>query len=193
LTAAEDLIWHIQVPLKVFIFVLRLLRDRLPKKANLVTRDIISQEAQYCVPDCGCIESAQHLLFTCGTFGSLWTSVQCWIDYSSVDHQNPSDHLIQFVDAAGGGRARRSFLKFIWLVSVWVLWNERNHRLFSHSAKTLSQHLDKVKIYSFWWLKTTNVTLVTILHSWWSNPMLCLEIDRCCFIVQLIDILYNSM
>jgi hypothetical protein len=30
--AAEDLLWHKQVPLKVSIFVWRLLRDRLPRK-----------------------------------------------------------------------------------------------------------------------------------------------------------------
>ncbi|MCI11441.1 70 kDa peptidyl-prolyl isomerase [Trifolium medium] len=119
--AAEDLIWHKQVPLKVSIFAWKLLRDRLPTKANLVTRGIISPEAHFCVSGCGGIESAQHLFFTCGTFGSLWSSVRLWIGFSSADPQNPSDHLIQFVDAAGGRRARRSFLQLIWLVCVWVL------------------------------------------------------------------------
>ncbi|GAU31563.1 hypothetical protein TSUD_333390 [Trifolium subterraneum] len=63
-----------QVPLKVSIFAWRLLRDRLPTKANLVTRGIIPPEAHYCVTGCGGIETAQHLFFTCGTFGSLWWS-----------------------------------------------------------------------------------------------------------------------
>ncbi|MCI30393.1 70 kDa peptidyl-prolyl isomerase, partial [Trifolium medium] len=106
LNEAEDLIWHKQVPLKVSIFAWRLLRDRLPTKANLVTRGIISMEAHFCVAGCGGIESAQHLFFTCGTFGSLWSSVRSWIGFSSVDPQNPSDHFIQFVDSASGRRAR---------------------------------------------------------------------------------------
>jgi hypothetical protein len=42
LDAAEDLIWHAPVPLKVSIFAWRLLRDKLPTKANLVSRGIIS-------------------------------------------------------------------------------------------------------------------------------------------------------
>ncbi|PNX83176.1 cysteine-rich receptor-like protein kinase [Trifolium pratense] len=37
LDAAENLIWHTQVPLKVSICAWRLLRDRLPMKENLVT------------------------------------------------------------------------------------------------------------------------------------------------------------
>jgi hypothetical protein len=158
----------------VSIFAGRLLRDSLSTKANLVTWGIISSEAHLCVSGCGSIESTQHLLFTCGTFCSLWSSVRRWICFSSMDPQTPSDHLIQLVDASGGGRARRSFLQLIWHVSVWIMWNERNHRLFNNSAKTLSQLLDKVKIYSFWWLEMTNVTLVANLHSWWPNPMLCL-------------------
>jgi hypothetical protein len=33
-----------------------------------------------------------------------------------------------------GLRARRSFLQLIWLACVWIIWNERNHRLFNNAA-----------------------------------------------------------
>ncbi|GAU24512.1 hypothetical protein TSUD_156240 [Trifolium subterraneum] len=72
LHAADDLIWHPQVPLKVSILAWRLLRDRLPNKANLVTRDILSPEAHFCVSGCGAVESDQHLFLSCSTFGQLW-------------------------------------------------------------------------------------------------------------------------
>jgi hypothetical protein len=38
----------------------------------------------------------------------------------------------------------------------------------------LTQLLDKVKLYSFWWLKTTNISLISNYHSWWSSPFTCL-------------------
>ncbi|GAU19449.1 hypothetical protein TSUD_76930 [Trifolium subterraneum] len=94
-------------------FRMRLLRDRLPTKANLVTRGIISPEAYYCVTGCGYIETAQHLFFTCGTFGSLWSAVRSWLGFFSVDPQNPSDHFLQFIHLAGGRRAQRSFLQLL--------------------------------------------------------------------------------
>jgi hypothetical protein len=56
LDAAEELIWHKQVPLKVSIFAWRLLRDRLPTKTNLVTRDIITPASHLCVSGCGGVE-----------------------------------------------------------------------------------------------------------------------------------------
>ncbi|GAU25491.1 hypothetical protein TSUD_218630 [Trifolium subterraneum] len=157
---AETLIWHKQVPLKVSICAWQLLRDRLPTRKNLVSRGIISPEAHFCVSGCGGIESTQNLFFTCGTFGSLWSVVRFWIGFSSVDHQNPPGHFLQFVSALGERRARRSFMQLIWLACVWVLWNERNNRLFINIAQTVPQMLDKVKLFSLWWLKTANVTLV---------------------------------
>lgn len=58
---AADLIWHKQVPLKVSIFVCRLLRDRLPTRSNLVDRGIITNVDTGCLVGCGHRETSQHL------------------------------------------------------------------------------------------------------------------------------------
>ncbi|GAU47555.1 hypothetical protein TSUD_284220 [Trifolium subterraneum] len=59
LDAAAGLIWHPQVPLKVSILAWRLLRDRLPIKANLIIRGILPSAAHLCVSGCGDVEMAQ--------------------------------------------------------------------------------------------------------------------------------------
>jgi hypothetical protein len=161
---AGDLVWYKQVPLKVSIFAWRLLRDRLPTKANLVARGIITPEVHFCVSGCGDIESAQHLFLSCSTFGSLWALVRSWIGFSSVDAHTLSDHFVQFTYSAGGLRARRSFLQVIWLACVWVVWTERNSRLFRDTASPVDHLLDKVKMFSFRWLKPASVTLGTNYH-----------------------------
>jgi hypothetical protein len=177
LGAAEDLVWHKQVPLKISIFVWRLLRDRLPTKSNLVSRGIISPEHQFCVSGCGGVESAQHLFLSCSTFGSLWALVRSWIGFSAVDTHTLPAHFVQFTYSVGGLRARRSFLQLIWLACVWVMWNERNHRLFRNATNLVTHLLEKVKMFSFRWLKSSHVTLASNYHTWWSNPLLCLGID----------------
>jgi hypothetical protein len=174
---ADDLVWHRQVPLKVSIFAWRLLRDRLPTKSNLVARGIISPEAHFCVSGCGGIETAQHIFLSCSTFASLWGLVRSWIGFSAVDAHTLPDHFVQFTFSAGGLRARRSFLQLIWLACTWIVWNERNQRLFRNAAHSMHHLLGKVKILSFRWLRMTNATLGINLHCWWSNPLLCLGID----------------
>ncbi|KAK2377022.1 hypothetical protein QL285_077753 [Trifolium repens] len=134
---AANLIWHPQVRLKVSVFAWRLLRDKLPTKTNLVTRGILSTAAHLCVSGCGEAESAHHLFISCGTFGSLWALVRSWIGIPPVEFTSLRDHFVQFTFSAGVSRARRSFLQLIWLVCVWVVWTERNHR---SSVPRLSQH-----------------------------------------------------
>jgi hypothetical protein len=169
-----NLIWHSQVPLKVSVFAWRLLRDKLPTKTNLVTRGILSTVDQLCVSGCGEAESAYHLFISCSTFGSIWASVRSWIGVPVVASFSLRDHLVQFIRSAGASRARRSFLQLIWLVCVWVVWTERNHRVFRGSVSSTSQMLDKIKLLSYQWLKPTCVTLASNHHSWWSSPFLCM-------------------
>ncbi|MCH85302.1 heat-shock protein, partial [Trifolium medium] len=176
LDTAENLIWHPQVPLKVSIFAWRLLRDRLPTRVNLVTRGVLSPTAHTCVFGCVAAESAHHLFISCSIVGSLWDLVRSWIGISLVDFTTLHDHFVQFTVSTGGSRARRSFLQFIWLSCVWVIWTERNHRLFKGSTGTPYLLLDKIKLFSFRWLKTTSITLASNYHSWWSSPLLCLSL-----------------
>ncbi|GAU24717.1 hypothetical protein TSUD_355460 [Trifolium subterraneum] len=149
LDAAAGLIWHPQVPLKVSILAWRLLRDRLPTKANLITRGILPSATHLCVSGCGEVETVQHLFHSCSTFGSLWSLVSYWIGSPLVIAQTLPDHFVQFTSSAGGSRARRSFMQLIWLVCVWVVWLERNHILFRGSADTLLHMLDKIKTFSY--------------------------------------------
>ncbi|GAU37349.1 hypothetical protein TSUD_395310 [Trifolium subterraneum] len=157
----KKLIWHSQVPLKVSIFAWRLLRDRLPTKANLVTCGILPQAAGLCVSGCGAVKSAQHLFASCSTFGSIWVLLRSWIGITAADPISLRDHFVQFTFSVGGSRAHRSFLQLIWLTCVWVIWTERNHRLFRDSASSSQQLLDKIKFFSFRWLKSTNATLAS--------------------------------
>ncbi|GAU49673.1 hypothetical protein TSUD_91110 [Trifolium subterraneum] len=113
LPATSDLILHKQVPLKISILAWRLLRDRLPTKANLAARDIITPAAHLCVSGCGDIESAQHLFLSCSTFGSLWSSVRSWIGFSAGNPHSLPDHFLQFTFSLGGTMVRQSFLQLI--------------------------------------------------------------------------------
>jgi hypothetical protein len=92
--ATSHLIWHKQVPLKVYVLALRLFRNRLPTKDNLVTCNIIQQDVQFCVTGCGELESAQHLFLFCPIFAPLWTSIRSWIGISFADRNLLQDHFL---------------------------------------------------------------------------------------------------
>lgn len=106
---------------------------------------------------CGHYESVDHLFIYCPIFEALWQHVNGWIDAYLVDSQHIMDHFTQFAYSLGGFKSRRFFLRLTWLCTVWVLWNERNNRLFSNKAKSIMQFLDKVKMTILGWLKAKNV------------------------------------
>ncbi|GAU50918.1 hypothetical protein TSUD_191340 [Trifolium subterraneum] len=110
---AAGLIWHTQVPLKVFILAWRLLRDRLPTKANLISRGILPVEDHLCVFACGAVESAQQVFLSYSSSGSLWSLTRSWIGSSLVTTQTLSDYFVQFTISAGGTRAHLSFMQLI--------------------------------------------------------------------------------
>jgi len=92
--SVASMIWHNQVPLKVSVFVWRLLRDRLPTKSNLVTIGVISSEASQYISDCGSIETVQHLFLACCDFSSLWPMVRHWLGFMGVNTNVLSNHFL---------------------------------------------------------------------------------------------------
>jgi hypothetical protein len=105
-----DFIWHKQVPLKVSIVAWRLLRDRLPTKANLAKRGIITTTDRFCVVGCGHEEYVHLSFLSCSAFGTLWQLVRSWIGFDGAYFQVITNHFQQFIYYTGGLKSRRSFL-----------------------------------------------------------------------------------
>jgi hypothetical protein len=173
----DDLVWHKSVPLKVSMVAWRLLKDRLPTKINLQRRGSLQDAAITCVAGCGYAEMASHLFLHCEVFSSLWQHVRSWIGVAGVDPQNIRDHFYQFIHVLGHSRKSRSFLQLVWLLCIWLIWTERNNRLFNNIETPVIQLLEKAKYHSLWWLKAHNITFVYGSQRWWSDPLLCLGID----------------
>ena len=171
-----ELVWHHQVPLKVSVFAWRLIRDRLPTKANLAIRGVIPADDIFCVSGCGHVETVEHLFLSCSTFAALWQQVCEWIGVLGVDSNIIADHLVQFTHMTGVGKAKSLFMQLIWLLCSWVIWNERNNRLFNNTVIIVPRLLDKVKLLSLGWLKAKKVMFVYGTQRWWSSPLDCLGI-----------------
>jgi hypothetical protein len=142
-----------------------------------VRRYIIAQDAHFCVTGCGKVETARHLFFICPIFAPLWGLVRRWVGISSADPFLVHDQFVQFIHSTGGSRARRSFLQLLWLCIIWVVWYERNSRIFKAKESSIHQLLDKVKSHSLWWMKVYNVNLGVNFHMWWTSHFICLGID----------------
>lgn len=155
----------------------RLLWDRLPTKINLLRHGIIQPAPVRCVAGCGVDESAPHMFIHCDIFGSLWQHIRTWIAVSGVDPYNIRAHFIQFTNSVWTSQTCRSFMQLIWLLGVWIVWNERNNMIFNNIQTSMIDLLDKVKYNSFWLLIANHAYFVYDSQRWWLDPLLCLSID----------------
>jgi len=106
-------------------------------------------------------------------FTVVWGHIRSWLGISSVEPFRVTKHFYQFVYSVGGLRTHRAFLQLIWLCCVW---NRRNSRIFKNTESTVHQLVEKVKIRSFWWMKSFNISIRPIFHMWWLSPFVCLGI-----------------
>jgi len=53
---------------------------------------------------------------------------------AGVDTDNVREHFQQFIHYS---KARRSFLQLLWLLCVWLVWNERNNRLLKNTETSI--------------------------------------------------------
>ena len=168
--------WLKQVPLKVLVFVWWLLCNRLPTKDNLLRRRVLQHDDTSCVGGCGLMEFADHLALYCEFFGNLWCCLFQWLGVSFITPDTVQDHFHHFGNLAGLPRSTFPFLKVIWHACIWVIWKERNHRIFNNKAEDLCKLLDNVKLMSFLWLRANKLTSAFSYHDWWWHPLLCLGV-----------------
>lgn len=104
------------------------------------------------------------LFLHCDIFGSLGQHVRSWIGVSGAVPQSLCAHFIQFTNYLRGSKARRSFLQLLWLLCVWLVWNERNNMLFKNVQTPITKLSDKVKYHSYWWLKVIKPLLCMVVR-----------------------------
>jgi len=119
-----------------------------------------------CVAGCGHSELSNHLFLYCDIFSSLWYHVWSWLGIDFVLSGDLRHHFREFTNYAGLPRSTHLFFRIIWCASVWVLWKERNDRVFQNTASDFATLMAKVKLNSFLWLKSKQGLFSYNYHDW---------------------------
>jgi len=130
-----------------------------------------------CVGGCGSQESAVHFILRSNIFSMLWHLIYKWVVISFLSPDSVVDHFHQFDRLAGFPRHVHSYFQVIWNTIVWVIWKERNYRIFKNNAQDLFKLLDAVKFLSFSWLKAKLLTSSFDYNDGWRSPLLCMGVS----------------
>ena len=146
----SDIIWHKEVPLKVSLFVRRLLSNWILTKNNLFRWGILHQNTHLCKFGCSLVESAKYLFLVCLYIGSIQHLLRQWLGISGVD---PLCVSITFFSSVKWVRIQNlsdllyiwfGFHVFEWFGNKWRIW------FLTIMEELLQQLLDRIKLVSFY-------------------------------------------
>jgi hypothetical protein len=120
---------------------------------------------------CGSSESAEHLFLHCTMAGNLWALICNWLGIYFVHPGELRQHCFQFTKMAGMPFCTQLYFRVIWFATVWVIWKERNNRVFQNTVSDPSTLLEIVKRNSYIWLRSKQVAFGYSYHDWWRHPM----------------------
>ena len=162
-----QLIWKLKIPPRAAIFSWRLIKDRLPTRANLLRRNVALQE-NVCPLCRNEQEEAGHLFFNCNlTIGLWWESLR-WIQVIGVLPASPASHFIQFCDGFGEGRNHSRWCGW-WIALTFTIWKHRNLLVFQGIPFVSTKVLDDALFLAWSWLKARDKGFNTLFNHWSTN------------------------
>ncbi|CAJ2651419.1 unnamed protein product [Trifolium pratense] len=168
-------LWKSDVPSKVNVFGWRLLLNRLPTRAALHHRGILTNHHELsCVFCFQQAEDENHLFFSCPFSKGVWNKVLSWLGTSLQTGVEGRDHFLLFGDLfkmKDKGRVRY----LVWLATTWNIWNLRNKVIFKGNIPDVSSLLETIKLHSWLWFTSRyRHRSCTPFPFWCLNPMSCI-------------------
>ena len=63
----------------------------------------------------------------------------------------------------------------VWILVLFVIWKDRNNKIFDNYFDQLTGLLEKVKLQTYWWLKANYITVDFDYPFWRQNPLCCFQ------------------
>ncbi|GJR08957.1 RNA-directed DNA polymerase, eukaryota [Tanacetum coccineum] len=143
--------WVKNIPIKVNIFAWKLALDRLPTRANLVQRNVVT-ESQSC-PLCDAIlEDTSHLFFNCFLARDVTRLLCRWWNLGVQSFSSYAEWLVWFNSVRLASNLK-VILEGVFCVTWWSLWNFRNQLLFASKKPRKESIFDDIVLRSFCWCK----------------------------------------
>lgn len=167
-------LWKSPAPSKVVAFSLTLLIDRIPSQVNLVFWHILDPEVPLTCVLCGQREeSSTHLFLHCEVAAKIWRGVLNWLDMF-ITPQNLYVHFESWNGEATSKRLLKGF-RLIWHATIWLIWKERNAKIFKNQFKEVDEIIDEIKVLSWFWVLSRLKIASCLFYEWSWNPRECLK------------------
>ncbi|XP_028184613.1 uncharacterized protein LOC114371346 [Glycine soja] len=164
--SASKIIWSLQIPPRATAFSWRLLKNRIPTKANLRRQvEMPSYNCPLCESE---EETTSHVLFSCTKTRILWWEAMSWVNKVGPLPIEPNNHFLQF----SHWNAKRSTNKrweALWITLSMTIWKHRNNMVFNNQLFIPEKVMDEALFHTWSWLRCMEKDFNTHFNHWSSN------------------------
>ncbi|CAJ2672826.1 unnamed protein product [Trifolium pratense] len=176
LTYALRKLWKNDVPSKVGVFGWRLLLEKLPTRAALASKGILTNSHDLsCVFCFQVVEDCNHVFLSCHKIYEVWRQIFLWLGFDYNHQEGGWIHFLRFgslVKVKKGMKVRH----LIWLATTWCIWRMRNNILFRGEMANCSALVDSIKFISWLWFSgRAGRRADHLYYNWCANPLYCLQ------------------
>jgi len=169
-----SLLWKSPAPSKVVAFSWSLLLNRIPTRDNLAIRHILELDASLLFVLCGRREeTSTHLFLHCEYSSLIWHGILNWLEIYFITPHNLFVHFECWNGEVISKRLKGFWL--IWHVTIWLIWKERNARIFTDQRKDGEEVVDEIKVVSWVWTLSRLKIASFLFYEWTWNPRECLN------------------
>lgn len=146
-----QLIWQTKAPSKVRFFLWLATKGKCLTADNLAKRGWPHED--HCVLCQREQEDCLHLFVTCDFSRRVWQLLRAWVNVDFPLPGQAGEGLIGWwMVARCHFRSRyRSNFDSVFALTCWLIWKERNARIFQHKQQTVEQLLEDIKEEVWMW------------------------------------------
>ena len=152
--------WVRSIPIKVNIFIWRLMLNKIPSRVNLDRKgiDVGSTLCPICQAD---VETVNHVFFSCDMALDLWAMLAWWWELDIPVCANIMEWF-EWLGSLQVSNKVKSIIEGVGRTLMWSIWSFRNRLIFSNTPPKKVVFWESIVSQSYLWISYRNPKIVLI-------------------------------
>ncbi|XP_022027805.1 uncharacterized protein LOC110929017 [Helianthus annuus] len=162
---ADDFFWNNWATQKCSMFVRRAIKGKIPTATKLRERGVPVLSGM-----CGVCDSEEetpdHVLVKCRVAENVWEQVSRWVKMDTASKPATLAEVFSSLNDFNWPKAKKKAVHAIFLLTTWVIWKNRNEKIFRSRAGETYRMIEEIKEESYHWMKQRSKVHLESWEKW---------------------------
>ncbi|XP_021991114.1 uncharacterized protein LOC110887857 [Helianthus annuus] len=162
---ADEFFWNNWATQKCSMFVWRAIKGKIPTATKLRERGVPVPSGTCRV--CGNEEETpDHVLVKCKVVENVWEQVNMWVKVHTTVKPDTLGEVFGLLNECNWTKAKKKAVHAIFLLTTWVIWKNRNEKIFRSRVGEIYRMIEEIKEESYHWMKQRTKVRLESWENW---------------------------